>query len=200
MLDLTGRHTGKRGLNHGFKLVKRLASKHDKAHVVGGVISLVEIKEVIQYRRVRPIRQTFQRADRELAVRMIFVHKRLQHIQPPSTIAFKPHLILGLHRIHFSVDVLFIQIWRHKELGESIQSFWQVTDVDIKKVIRVIERSIGVSIATVFSNVLLVLGRIRVLLCTQEQHMLQEVRKPSTTVRVITAANINVECSSRFLC
>ena len=49
-----------------------------------------------------------------------------------------------MHRLHFPLHVLGIKFWRDKKLGKAIQCRFQVTLVDVEKIVGVLERCVGI--------------------------------------------------------
>ena len=177
----------------GLQLVQGLGAQHDQPHHVGGIIGLVEPDQFIAHRGVRPVGQGFQTADVELAVGVLRVHDLLDHVQAAAGVALQAHLVLGFHRVLFPVHVGGIEPGRDEELGETVQRFGQEGGVDVEEVVGIFKTGVGVAGTAVLGDIALVLGGIRVLVGAQEQHVLQEVRQPGATGRVVAAAHLHVQ-------
>ena len=186
-------HLAEQGSRQRFQLIQRLRAQHDQAHDIGGVMGIVKLDQLVAHRRVGAIRQGLQGADGKLVVGVRGIHHLLQHVQPAALVALQAHLVFGLDRVLLAVDVLRFESRRDEELGETIQRHRQVGCVDIKEIIGVLKAGIRVVGTAVLGDEPLVLRRIGILVCAQEQHVLQEVREAAATGRVVAAADPHIQ-------
>ena len=126
------------------------------------------------------------------------IHHRLQHIQPPAGIAFQAHLEFRLDRVFFPLHIGGIKPGGDKKLRETVEGLRQVGRVDIEKVVGVLKRGKGVAGTAVLGDEFLVLRGIGVFVRTQEQHVLQEMREPAATLRVVATAHGYIQGRGRL--
>ena len=76
---------------------------------------------------------------RVLWVQGLFAH----HVAAPAVV-FNLHLVFGMHRIFFALDIRLAEQGIDEEVPETIQPFAETAVLDVEKIVGVIQRRIGV--------------------------------------------------------
>ena len=146
------------------------------------------------------VRQRFQAAGAETAVRMRRIQRLLQNIKLFAAVVTQFGLIFRVHGVLFPLYIGFGKQRGDKELGKTVQARFQVIAVHFKEVVGVPVGGKGVVAAAVFADKALVFSGFRIFFRAQKQHMLQKVGQAGKVFRVLAAAGGDVHGGGGFVC
>ena len=119
---------------------------------------------------------------------MFRIHELLVQGVAPPLVGLQLHLVLGLDRVLFALEVVGVETRRDEELRKTVQRLREVLGLDVEVVRRPVDLGVGVGIAAVLQHEFAEFVDLRVLVRADEQHVLDEVGDPQVGIRLVMAA------------
>ena len=185
--------------DESLQLVEGLAAEDHELHQVGGVGVLVEVDELGPDVAAGPLGEGRLGTDVEAREGVPRVERLLPGREDPQVVAPAPGHVLGVDDPALAREVPGVEPRGDEELGEPVESAFEVRGVDFEEIARVRERGPRVAEAPVLGDEPVVLTGVRILPGAEEEHVFEEVRESRARFRVVRAPHVDVERGRRLV-
>ena len=186
-------HRREPGPDEPLQVVEGLAAEDHQLHQVGGVGVLVEVDELGPELAAGALGEGRLVPGVEPGEGMVRIEGLLPRREASQVVAAAARHVLGVDDPPLAREVFAVEARVDEELGEPVERAFEMRRVDFEEVGRVREAGAGVAEPAVLGEEAVVLLRFGILLGSEKQQVLEEVRKPRARFRVVRAPHVHVE-------